>query len=69
MREREISRPQVEVEMVVLIDLEGKDKDNLCFLQALKQVIALAPQTIIECTTLIVIGSSKPSSFKYKRRK
>jgi hypothetical protein len=32
MREHEI----LEVEMVVVIDLEGEDKNNLCFLQALK---------------------------------
>jgi hypothetical protein len=69
MKEREISRPQVEVEMVVLIDLEGEDKDNLYFLQALKQMIALAPQTIVESAPLIVIGFSKPNSFKSERNK
>jgi hypothetical protein len=53
----------------VLTDPEGEDEDNFHFLQALKQAIDLAPQTTVEFAPLIVISSSKPSSFKSKRKK
>jgi hypothetical protein len=59
----------VEVDTVVLMDLEGEDEDNLHFLQALKQVITITPQIATKFAPLIVLGSSKPSSSKSKRKK
>jgi hypothetical protein len=55
--------------MVVLMDSEGKDEDNLHFLQALRQAITPTPQIVAKFAPLIVPGSSKPSSSKSKRKK
>jgi hypothetical protein len=69
LRECQISRPHVEVETMVLMDSKGEDKDNLHFLQALRQAKALASQVVVEFASLIIPSSLKRSMSKYKRKK
>jgi hypothetical protein len=59
----------VEVETIVLMDSEGEDEDNLHFLQTLRQVIALTPQIAAKSTPLTILSSSKPSSYKFVKKK
>jgi hypothetical protein len=54
---------------MVLVNSKGKDEDNLCFLQALRQAASPTSQAIAESTILTIPGSSKPSLFKFKRKK
>ncbi len=54
---------------MVLTDSKGEDKDNLCFLQTLRQMTAPTSQATIEFAPWTIIGSSKPSLFKFERKK
>jgi hypothetical protein len=54
---------------MVLMGSKGKDEDNLHIFQALKQIINPTPQIATKLEPLIVLGSSKTSSFKSERKK
>ncbi len=47
--------------MMVLMNLEGNNKDNFDFLQKLRQVSVPTPQLVAKSPPLAIIGSSKPS--------
>jgi hypothetical protein len=66
MRECGNSKPQVETNMVVLMDSEDEDKNNLCFLQELKQVTTSTSQLIAKFSLLIVQSFSNFSSSKFE---
>lgn len=48
---------------------KGKGQKNLCFLQTLRQMRAPTSQATIEFAPWTILGSSKPSLFKFERKK
>jgi hypothetical protein len=51
------------------MDSKGEDKDNLHFLQALRQAKALASQVVVEFASLIIPSTLKRCLSKSKRKK
>jgi hypothetical protein len=68
LKERGISRPQVDLETMVLTN--SKDEDDLHFFKELRQETILAPQSSIDSyVPLVVSSSSKLNHSKSKNKK
>jgi hypothetical protein len=64
LKECEISKPHAEAK----IDLKGEDKNNLHFLQALRQMATPTSQATTKSTPLVVPSFYKPSLSKFKKK-
>jgi hypothetical protein len=64
LKECEISKPHAEAKT----NLEGEDKNNLHFLQALRQVATPTSQATTKYAPLVVPSFYKPSLFKFKKK-